>query len=129
MEPRDAQIPAADKAAAAARLTLAAVAAMPAHSDTLALLPDRWARSNLVNDAGHLVTRDARVFQPRPVAFLHKQVAMTDPARLHFDAHLVGPWRRHLLLDHFEGTARTTDLHRRHLCHGWPPSHVFLRGE
>src|SRR2546426_5927549 len=117
MESRDSEILTPDKIPTTTRDTLTTVPAMPSHTHPLAILPRRHARSDLVDHSGHLVARDARVLQPGPMSFLHKQVTMTHTTGLHLDAHLVRPWCRHLSFDHFEWRARTTNLHRRHLCH------------
>src|SRR3989442_963411 len=116
-ESRDPEIPTIDEIPTTTWVTVTAVPAMPAHTDPLALLPRCRARADLVNDAGHLVACDARVLQPRPMSLLHEHVTMTDPTGLHLEAHLVRPRRRHLSLDHLEWAARTTNLHRSHLCH------------
>src|SRR5262249_27268983 len=81
------------------------------------LLPKRYTRANLVDHSSHLVTRDTRVVQSGPVAFFHKQVAMTDPTGLHFDANLVGAGCGDLALYDFELPSRRMNLNRGHLRH------------
>ena len=116
-ESRDSEILATDEIPTTTGDTLTAVPAVPSHPHPLALLPRRHARSDRVDHPGHLVPRDARVLQPGPMSFLHKQVTMTDPTGLHSDADCIGPRSRDLSRDNFEWRARTTNLHRGHLCH------------
>src|SRR5437870_9100574 len=117
MESGDSEILTPDKIPTTTRNTLTTVPAMPSHTHPLALFPRRHAHSDLVDHSGHLVARDARVLQPGPMSFLHKQVTMTHTTGLHPEADLVGPRCRDLSFDHVERRARTTNLHRHHLCH------------
>jgi hypothetical protein len=78
---------AGEKLAAAARVADSAMPSVPAHADPLSLFPRLHVGADLVDDAGHLVARNTRVLNARPVAFLQEHVAVADAAGLDLDAH------------------------------------------
>jgi hypothetical protein len=62
---------------------------MPADAHSLAGLPSRDIRADGVNAAGDFVPGNARILNPRPMAFFYEGIAVTDTAGLDFDADLV----------------------------------------
>src|SRR5687768_18528957 len=82
--------------------TLTAMPAMPPYSNALAFLPCRHARTDCVDHTCHFMAGNARIVQPRPMSFFHKQITMTDSAGLHLDANHVWPRLRDLPCDDFE---------------------------
>src|SRR2546425_9476384 len=124
------QISAVAEIPPAARQALSVLTAMPAHSHALALLPFGYTGAQLVDHPHDFVPRNTGVLNPRPSSFFDEHVAVTDPAGLHFDAHVSRAWLRHLSLDDLEISswfANLCCLHwcYRHSCCG----HVDLRLE
>src|SRR6266849_5975255 len=76
------------KIAAAAGVALKTMSPMPAHADALTLLPARNAHTRSVDHARDLVPGNARILDPRPVAFLHHRIAVTNPAGFDLNPHL-----------------------------------------
>src|SRR5687768_13429035 len=111
------EVSAPHEIAAPAGIALTTMAPMPAYTDPLALLPHRDARSNLVDDSGHLVARDSRVLEAGPIPLLHTQVTTTDAAGLDSDSDLVLPRRWDLSLGHFEWPTWRADFNSGHLWH------------
>jgi hypothetical protein len=91
------------------------MSSVPAYADPLAFLPGRHAQPNSIDHTGDLMARDARIVQPWPVPFLHKDVTVTDAASLYLDANGIRTRFWHLTIHSLKRAARTTDLHRSHL--------------
>jgi hypothetical protein len=70
-----------------------------------------------IDDAGDLVSRHARVLQPRPLAFLRECIAVADAAGVDSHQHLAGARLRHLAFDDLDGAFRLGDHGRLHLAH------------
>src|SRR2546423_1694582 len=120
---------AGEEVAAAARLTVPAVAAVPADADTLPLGPVRDARADRVNDSRDFMSRHARVLNARIAALFRQRVAVADAAGLDLDAHLSGNRLRDFALDEFKRAVRLTDLHDTHLRHSSSRRiHILLTG-
>ena len=66
------------------------MASVPAHANSLALLPESDVRAELVDDSGDFVSGDTRILQAGPLAFFYQEVAVADSTGLHFDAYGVG---------------------------------------
>src|SRR6266481_5452952 len=92
---------------------------MPAHTHALAYLPSSHTGANFIDYASDFVSRNPRILNSRPEAFLHKHIAMTNAASLHLDAYFSCTRVRNLTLDNFEIAAWL-----RNLCHfHWRYSH------
>jgi hypothetical protein len=76
---------------------MAAVAAIPSHTHSLALPPASNTTADLVNDPGDFMPRHARVFDARPMTFLRECVAMADAAGLHANQDFPEAWLRYLM--------------------------------
>src|SRR5262249_9494439 len=76
-----------DEVTAAARAAIAPVPAVPAQADPLAGFPTGHAGADVVDDAGDLVARGARILDARPDSLLRHRVAVADAAGLDLDAH------------------------------------------
>ena len=103
-----------NEVAAAARVALEAVSAMPTNSHALAGLPQGDVSANGIDAPGNLVARHSRVLNSRPQPFFHERVAVTDAAGFHLDAHLPASGLRSWALDDFETTSRLADLDGLH---------------
>jgi hypothetical protein len=106
LESGDLEAPTAHKISTSAKSALTTMAPMPAHTDALAFLPRRHVCTDLIDHAGDLVARDARILQAWPMSFFHEGIAVTDSARLHSDGDLVFPWFWNLSRGDFKGRAR-----------------------
>src|SRR4030095_13154970 len=104
------------------------VAAVPADSDPLALLPRRNTGADGIHDARPLVSRNAGVLDFGPPAFRGAHTLVTAPASLHLDAHVPRSGLGDLAFDDVEAGLRLGDLcdlhghHSRlrrdvHCCH------------
>jgi hypothetical protein len=101
--------------AAAARITIATVSTVPADADPLTLYPALNLLSNFIDNSGNLMSRDARVLNPRPRSLLGQRVAVADAAGLDFDAHGTDAGFRGLAYDYFNGSIWFSDLRDTHL--------------
>jgi hypothetical protein len=66
------------------------MASVPAHTDSLALLPESHVRAEFVDDPSDFVSGDAWIFEAGPLAFFYQKVAVADSTDLDFDADGVG---------------------------------------
>jgi hypothetical protein len=89
--------------------------AMPAHTHALPLLPIRHIRTDGIDHTGHLMTRDTRIRETRPMSVLDERIAMADSASFNFDADSVRTGLREWTLAHLEWSTGTRYLHGRHL--------------
>jgi hypothetical protein len=78
---------AGEEIASTARIAIAAVSAVPAHSDPLTNGPSSDAGANSVDHSNDLMSRHPRVLNARQLSVLGKRVAVTDSAGLHLDAN------------------------------------------
>src|SRR5882672_12485627 len=90
------------KISPAAGFALETMPAVPAHADPLTLLPDRHAYAASVDHYSNLVARNARILNPRPIAFLHQRIAMANTAGLDLNTHLPRTGLRNLPLHNFK---------------------------
>ena len=98
----------------AARLTVRAVAAVPADADALAGLEDLHAGPDFLHAAGDFVPRHKGKFHPRPMALLEDRVAVANAAGVDFNENLSLPWLRFGAFDEFKGTTGLGDLSDEH---------------
>src|SRR5262249_56522214 len=95
---------------AAAVNALPAIAAVPANAHMIARRPAAQAGADGIDDAGHLVTGDARILDSRKNSLFDDRIAVADAAGLDFDPE---PSRRRLRdppFDDFETSLGTRDL-------------------
>jgi hypothetical protein len=90
------------KIAAAAFAAGVIVAAVPAYSDALALLPRGDTGAYFVDDAGDFVTGDAGILDSGPETLHREGVAVTDATGLDFDADLSGGGAGYFAVDDLE---------------------------
>jgi hypothetical protein len=93
---------------------VAAVSAEPADAGALADLLPLDVLAERVDDAGHVVARDAWIRQPGKVPLLREGVAVADPARLDLEANLAIARLGRLALDEFERSAGFRHLNNSH---------------
>jgi hypothetical protein len=111
---RNFQIPAIAKISAPARETRAVVTAMPANPDTLPFLPPRNTGTDFIDYAGHFMSGDAGVLNPRPDALFRKRITMANPTGFHLDPDVSWTWRRNRALHNLEFSPGTGDLRYLH---------------
>src|SRR5207247_6813668 len=99
------------------RVTPAVPAAVPAPARPFPLLPRGDAGAQFVNDPRDFVSRNARILNTGPLAFLREHVAVAHATGLDLDAHLPGTRLRNLALDDLERGSRLGHLRRLHCCH------------
>jgi hypothetical protein len=102
---------------AATGVAVPAMSSVPPDSDPLAAGPSRDAGADSIDDAGDLMSGDARVLHARPESLRREGVAVTNAARLHPDAYASWSGSRNLAFDHFEAALRPTHLHDTHVRH------------
>jgi len=100
--------------AAAARITVTAMSAVPPHADALAWGPVRDAVADPVNDPRDLVSRDSGVLNTWPRSLLGHGVAVADTASLNLNSDGPGarPWD--LAFNEFKRSLRTSGLNNTH---------------
>src|SRR6185436_12968835 len=109
--------------AAPAGLAVTAVSTVPAHAHPLADTPPGDSPAERVDDTGHLVPRRSRELDARKDPLFRDRVAVTDPARLHLDAHGSRAGRGIRRLGELEGALRAGDAHHPHgFAHRMPPA-------
>ena len=94
------------------------LAAVPADTDTLPLLPRGNTGAHFIYNARHFVSGDAVILNPGPDSVFSEYVAVADPTSLHLDAHLSGARLRNLALNDLK------------ICRDWklvPPSSFLPR--
>ena len=87
---------------------------MPAHADTLSLLPRGNARAQFIDDTRDFMSWNARILNAGPLAFFCEHVAVADAAGLYLDAHLPRARLRNLALDDLEIGSRFRNLRHFH---------------
>src|SRR5215467_1051438 len=127
MDAGDLFIGAGDEIAFAAGRAGEVMSAVPADTDTLALLPVRHARTRLVNNPGDFVSRNARVLNAREYAVLGQMIAEADTAGMDLDTHLARAGNGNFALDDFPIAAGFGDLHCFHFCHEKSLSETVMR--
>jgi len=80
------------------------VAAVPADTNTLPLLPLRNTVTHFIDDASHLMPRNAWILDPGPRPFFREHVAVAHSTGLHLDSHMSCTRLRNLPLDDLEIT-------------------------
>jgi hypothetical protein len=100
---------------------MAAIASMPAHSDTLTGLESRNTRSQCFDGAYHLMSGHARILGPRYRTALRKDIAVADTASLDLDPDISRPGLRNLTLDKLKRPVGPGDLDDAHLFHKFSP--------
>ena len=88
--------------AAPARVTVAAVAAVPADAGALTRCPLGNISTHFINDAYDFVSRSAGILNAGPRAFLGEQVAVAHTTGQHLDTHLSCTGRGNPALDDLE---------------------------
>ncbi len=104
------------KISAPALGTSAVVAAMPANADTLAFSPFSHTSPERIHNAGHFMTRNARIGDSVPEAFGDDRIAVAHTTCPNFDAHLSWAWIGNLQLDHFKTGSGSGYLGGFHGC-------------
>jgi hypothetical protein len=99
---RDFQIPAIAKISAPTLPTRAVLAAVPANTDTLPLLPLGNTGTHFIDDACDFVSWNAWILNSGPGAFFREHVTMANTTNLHFDPYLSCTRLRNLTLDDLE---------------------------
>lgn len=112
---------AGDEVAAATRIAIPAVAAVPTHSDPLAGFPWGDALSDRVDDSGNFVSGNARILDAGPSALFGKRIAVADTAGLDLDSHRARARLRDFAFNELKRPLRTWDLHNTHHWHGFLP--------
>ncbi len=97
--------------AATAGCAEVAVAAMPAEADALANFKERDVGADGIDDAGHLMAGNTRVSEAGPIAELGERIAVANAAGLNANANVAGAGIGKLLLDKFECSAGSGNLH------------------
>src|SRR5690606_28546611 len=115
--PRYLSANARDEVAATARAAVPAMAAMPAHTHAHAFLPIGHILTHCIDDADDFVSRDTRILNAGKQACDREHVAMADPARLYFDAHVSRLDVRQIAFNDFERGIGLGDLNSFH-THG-----------
>jgi hypothetical protein len=77
-----------DKIASATRFAATTMSSVPSHTDPLARFPLTHARTYRIDDPGNFMSRHTRILDPRPQTLLGKNIAVTDPAGLHFNQNM-----------------------------------------
>src|SRR5260370_36414989 len=111
-----------------ARGPRAALAAVPADADTLAVFPAGDAGTNVVDHAGDFVPGGAVILTTGPVSFFYEAVAVADATGLHANADVAGGRLRDVALLNFKIGARLGydgDLHLWHKAFLVDGSHPF----
>jgi hypothetical protein len=91
---------------------------MPSYADALAGFPIRHIGANGVDAARDFMSRDTRILNAGPIAFLHERVTVADATGFDFNSDLVSAGVGNISFDEFEITARLADLNRFHFRHG-----------
>src|SRR5580704_19344563 len=99
---RNLQILAVAKISTPARGTCVVLAPMPAHADTLPLLPHGNTFTHGIDDARDLVSGSTWILNSGPQAFLRERIAVADAAGLHLDPDVSCARRRNLPVDDLE---------------------------
>src|SRR5262249_29660136 len=93
------------------------VSAMPADTDAIAFFPIRDALAHCVDASGNFMTRNTRILKTRPQTFFDQHVAVTNPARFNFHAHLSRTGLGNFSFDQFKISTWFTNLRYFHFSH------------
>jgi hypothetical protein len=119
-----------DEVSRAAGGTSVVMAAVPADTDAVALLPLANAAAEFVNHAGNFVAWNAWVLQAGPVAVLHQVIAEADATGLYLNENLAGTGRRYLAFHDLKIASGLGDLNCFHIRHEllrmWARQHWML---
>ena len=97
---------------------MATMAAMPADADARTRLPmGRYVSAHGIQDADHLVSRNARQFEPGECTHPGKGIAVADTTGLDSDPNLARPRDRGLAMNQLERAIGRRNLNRSHLWH------------
>jgi hypothetical protein len=94
---------------------------MPAHADSLALLPLLHVCAHGVNAASHLVAGNTRKCQAGPDALLDYNVTVTNATGFDFDPDFAAARRRDLPLHQLKISMSFADLRNFHSSHDSGP--------
>jgi hypothetical protein len=82
------------------------VAAVPAHPDTLPLLPRGNTGADLIDDPNDLMTWNTRILNAGPGALFREHVTVANAASQHLNAHMSWTGVRNIALDDLEICSR-----------------------
>jgi hypothetical protein len=97
-----------------------AVAAVPAHTDSLPNGPSAYSAAKRVDSAGNLVPGNARILQSGPETILHQHVTVANPASFHFDPNLSFSRLWHVSFNELKIAMGLADLNSFHALHRNP---------
>ena len=103
---RNFQVPAIAKISAPALATRVVLAAVPADTDALSLLPLGNTGAHFIDDACHFMSWNAGILNAGPRAFFREHVTVANTTGLHLDPHLSCTRLRNLALDDLEICSR-----------------------
>src|SRR5262249_28533589 len=125
-QPGDLRVRAVDEVATPTRQATPILTTVPADTDALPRLPRGHVRANLIDHAGNLVARHARVHEAWPAAFPGQDIAVTDAAGLDPNSDVPGTGLRDLALDDLEVGSGLGDLCHFHRRHGFAPCDLWI---
>jgi hypothetical protein len=111
-------MPATTKIPAPALATRAIMAAVPADTDTLPLLPRGHTGTQCSDDTRHFMSWNAGILHAGPGAFFRERVTMAHATGLHLDPHVSCTRRGHLVLDDLKICSWLRNLRHLHWCNG-----------
>jgi hypothetical protein len=110
-------VPAIAKVSAPELGTGIILAAVPANSDALPLLPLGNTGAYFIDNPGHFMAWNARVLNSRPGALHRERVAVTDTTGLHPDAHVSRIRHWNVPFNDLEARSRLQNLRGFHSCY------------
>ncbi|SPE28870.1 hypothetical protein SBA2_410053 [Acidobacteriia bacterium SbA2] len=113
---RDFHIAAIAEVSAPAGVARSVMAAVPAHANTLALLPGGNTRTEFINNARDLVPGNSGILNAWPQAILGEHVTVADPTGLHLDAYVTCAGRGNFALDDLKIGSPLGNLCHLHGC-------------
>jgi hypothetical protein len=99
---------------------------MPTDADAFPLFPVLHTGSDFIDDAGDLVSGNARIRNTWEQAVFGDHIAVTDSTGLNANPHLSRARFWNLAFYQFEVGSRLPDLHSFHLCHWRSSSQMFV---
>jgi hypothetical protein len=100
---------------------------MPAHADTVALIPILYAGSYLVDCPGDFVSGNAGIRNAGKQAFFGHHIAVTNPTGLNTNPDLSRPRLWDLPLDNLQVSPGSGYLNGFHLRHSASPVNLLMR--